>query len=154
MSVTQKMRDPVCGMAVDPERALAATYQGEQFYFDAEYCKNAFLANPERYAGERPAPLKERDPAARRIAYFSMEVGVDPRLPIYSGGLGILAGDTLRSLADLKIPAVGVSLLYANGYFEQTLDRAGNQGERPVIWKPASERARQATTMRQASMRS
>ncbi len=60
-----------------------------------------------------------------------------PRIPTYSGGLGVLAGDTLRSCADLKIPLVAVSLLYRRGYFEQHLDEWGNQHERPVQWDPA-----------------
>jgi starch phosphorylase len=72
----------------------------------------------------------------REIAYFSMEIGVDPRLPTYSGGLGVLAGDTLRSLADLKIPAIAVTLLYTNGYFRQHLDADGNQTEEPEPWSP------------------
>jgi starch phosphorylase len=73
---------------------------------------------------------------ARRIAYFSVEVALDPAMPTYSGGLGALAGDTLRSCADLKIPVVGVSLLYWKGYFEQKLDEWGNQQEYPVTWDP------------------
>ncbi|MEE8288993.1 MAG: alpha-glucan family phosphorylase, partial [Nitrosomonadaceae bacterium] len=74
---------------------------------------------------------------SRRVAYFSMEVGVDPGLPIYSGGLGILAGDTLKSCADLKVPVVGLTLLYANGYFNQKLDEWGNQQEQPTTWTPS-----------------
>jgi glycogen phosphorylase len=70
------------------------------------------------------------------VAYFTREVALDPSMPTYSGGLGVLAGDTLRSFADLKIPAVGVNLLYWNGYFEQKLDEWGNQHERPVSWEP------------------
>ena len=66
-----------------------------------------------------------------------MEVGVDPGLPIYSGGLGILAGDTLKSCADLKVPVVGLTLLYANGYFNQKLDEWGNQQEQPTTWTPS-----------------
>jgi len=73
---------------------------------------------------------------ARRIAYFSMEVGLDARIPTYSGGLGILAGDTLKSCADLKIPVVGVTLLYRKGYFTQKIDAQGLQREEPVVWNP------------------
>ncbi len=124
-------------MTADPDQGPSATYQGQLFFFDSEYCRRAFLAAPERYIGVAVPPDAEKDPAARRIAYLSMEVGIDSRLPIYSGGLGVLAGDTLRSFADLKIPAVGVSLLYAKGYFEQSLDGEGNQRERPVEWNPA-----------------
>ena len=70
------------------------------------------------------------------IAYFSMEVGLDPALPTYSGGLGILSGDTLRSAADLQVPMVGVTLLYRKGFFRQRLDAAGRQTEEPEAWQP------------------
>jgi starch phosphorylase len=66
-----------------------------------------------------------------------MEIAVDPRIPTYSGGLGILAGDSLRSCADLRLPVVAVTLLYTNGYFDQQLDTAGNQRELPVSWEPS-----------------
>lgn len=70
------------------------------------------------------------------VAYFSMEIALDKAIPTYSGGLGVLAGDTLRSAADLALPLVGISLLHRNGYFEQHLDAAGNQSESPVQWNP------------------
>ena len=72
----------------------------------------------------------------RKVAYFSMEVGLSPEIPTYSGGLGILAGDTIKSFADLSVPAVGVTLLYTKGYFHQEIDKDGNQIEVPVNWKP------------------
>ncbi len=128
-------KDPVCGMNVLPEQALPATYGGRTFYFCSDLCRRSFLTDPERYLG----PLQQAGtvgPSTRRVAYFTMEVALDPAMPTYSGGLGVLAGDTLRSFADLKIPAVGVSLLYWNGYFEQQLDEWGNQHERPVSWEP------------------
>jgi len=70
------------------------------------------------------------------IAYFSMEVGISHTIPTYAGGLGILAGDVLKSFADLKIPVVGITLLNEKGYFYQTLDADGNQKEEPVQWNP------------------
>src|SRR5438067_12930753 len=70
-----------------------------------------------------------------RIAYFSMEIALEPDIPTYSGGLGILAGDTLRSAADLGAPVVAVTLAYRKGYFRQILDPAGNQFEQPQEWK-------------------
>jgi starch phosphorylase len=70
------------------------------------------------------------------VAYFSMEIALDSAIPTYSGGLGVLAGDTLRSAADLALPLVGISLLHRNGYFEQHLDASGNQNELPVQWNP------------------
>ena len=60
-----------------------------------------------------------------RIAYFSMEIAVDPDVPTYSGGLGMLAGDTIRSAADLHVPMVAVTLLARRGYFFQKLDGDG-----------------------------
>jgi glycogen phosphorylase len=63
------------------------------------------------------------------VAYFSMEFGVDARLPIYSGGLGILAGDHLKAAAELGVPLVGVGLLYRGGYFTQGLSDEGRQTE-------------------------
>ncbi len=71
------------------------------------------------------------------VAYLSMEIALDPNIPTYSGGLGVLAGDTLRSAADLGVPVVAVTLLYRKGYFRQQLDGAGNQSEQPVYWNPA-----------------
>ena len=61
------------------------------------------------------------------IAYFSAEYGLDETIPIYSGGLGILSGDHLKSASDLGIPLVAVGLLYKNGYFHQKIDGAGHQ---------------------------
>lgn len=61
------------------------------------------------------------------VAYFSMEFGVSETLPIYSGGLGLLAGDHMKSASDLGVPVVGVGLLYQEGYFRQALDADGSQ---------------------------
>ena len=68
----------------------------------------------------------------RSIAYFSMEIGIDNRMSTYSGGLGILAGDTIRSGADLKVPIVAITLIYRKGYFRQRIDENGWQHEEPV----------------------
>lgn len=73
---------------------------------------------------------------ARSVAYFSMEIALDAALPTYSGGLGVLAGDTLRSAADVGLPVVAVSLLYRQGYFRQQLDADGRQTESPIKWNP------------------
>src|SRR5437867_6225498 len=70
------------------------------------------------------------------VAYFSMEICLEQAVPTYSGGLGVLAGDTLRAAADLGVPMVGVSLLYRNGYFRQHLDENGTQTETPTEWSP------------------
>ena len=71
-----------------------------------------------------------RDDADVLVAYFSMEFGVDANLPIYSGGLGVLAGDHLKAAAELGVPLVGVGLFYRGGYFLQTVSEAGRQAER------------------------
>ena len=68
------------------------------------------------------------------IAYFSMEIALEAGIPTYSGGLGVLAGDTIRSAADLKVPMVAVTLLHRKGYFYQRLDSSGWQREEPVNW--------------------
>jgi len=69
-----------------------------------------------------------------RIAYFSMEIGIRPEMHTYSGGLGILAGDTLKSAADLRIPMIGITLIHRMGYFRQELDPFGRQIEHPDPW--------------------
>lgn len=68
------------------------------------------------------------------VAYFSMEIGLDSNIPTYSGGLGVLSGDTLRSAADLEIPMVAICLCYSSGYFYQAFDNDGNQLERDIKW--------------------
>jgi starch phosphorylase len=70
------------------------------------------------------------------VAYFSMEIGLDESIHTYSGGLGVLAGDTLRAAADLKVPMVAVTLLYRKGYFRQKLEADGWQREEPTDWIP------------------
>ena len=57
-----------------------------------------------------------------KVAYFSAEIGIDPELKTYSGGLGILSGDTLKSMADLEVPLCAVTLLYKHGYFKQKIE--------------------------------
>ncbi len=71
-----------------------------------------------------------------RVAYFSMEVALRPEIHTYSGGLGVLAGDTARSAADLEIPLVIVTLISRSGYLLQKIDEYGNQIEKPDPWSP------------------
>src|SRR4030042_1659153 len=128
-------KDPVCGMMVK-EEGIKCDYQGQTYYFCSDFCRNLFEKDPERYAvliQPCVAPGTEKE---RSIAYFSMEIAIHSRIPTYSGGLGILAGDTLRPCADLKVPVVAVTLLYEKGYFYQKLDEQGNQYEFPVQWNP------------------
>lgn len=70
----------------------------------------------------------------RSIAYFSMEIALEEGMPTYAGGLGVLAGDTIRSAADLQVPMVAVTLLHREGYFFQRLDLRGWQSEEPAVW--------------------
>lgn len=78
--------------------------------------------------------MKIERPAPQTIAYFSMEVALESPLPTYSGGLGVLAGDMLRSAADMRLSMVGVTLLHRKGYFLQRLDDEGRQSEEPAAW--------------------
>src|SRR5262249_32988069 len=85
----------------------------------AEYLKNTDSWGTVHAATLRPRP----------VAYFSAEFGLHESLPIYSGGLGVLAGDYLKSASDLGIPLIGIGLAYAQGYFRQSLDANGWQVE-------------------------
>lgn len=71
------------------------------------------------------------------VVYFSMEFGIHPSLPIYSGGLGVLAGDHMKSASDLGVPLIGVGLLYTHGYFTQSLSGDGWQQEEYKYHDPA-----------------
>ena len=86
------------------------------------------------------------DENRQKIAYFSMELAVDAAMPTYSGGLGVLAGDTLRSAADLEVPIVAVTLLPRKGYFRQILEPNGHQREIADEWDPAQHLERLAAT--------
>jgi starch phosphorylase len=83
-----------------------------------------------------PFDIPSFDIQDRKIAYFSMEIALSKALPTYSGGLGMLAGDSLRSAADLGVSLVAVSLVHRRGYFEQHLDAQGQQTESDVVWSP------------------
>ena len=78
--------------------------------------------------------MEQTDKKRRSVAYFSMEIGIDERICTYSGGLGVLAGDTIRSAADLRVPMVAATLLYRKGYFRQRLEADGWQREEPSSW--------------------
>jgi starch phosphorylase len=80
--------------------------------------------------------MHNASPPIGTVAYFSMDIAVDSKIPTYSGGLGVLAGDMLRSAADLELPMVAVSLIHRKGYFDQHLDSRGNQLESPAKWTP------------------
>ena len=112
-------KDPVCGMPLDSEKTEFRTkFLTKQYYFDSEYCMQSFIEGP-------------------KVAYFSMEVGIKSGMPTYSGGLGILAGDVIRSSADLRIPLVAVTLVSKKGYLKQKLMPDGRQLEYPEEWEPS-----------------
>jgi starch phosphorylase len=112
-------KDPVCGMPLDSERSqFKAEFLTKQYYFDSEYCMRIFLEGS-------------------RIAYFSMEIGVKSDVPTYSGGLGILAGDVIRSSADLRVPLIAVTLVSKKGYLIQKITPDGRQLEYPDEWEPS-----------------
>ncbi len=112
-------KDPICGMLVDErETKFKTEVRGRTYYFCSEYCMHVFRE------GER-------------IAYFSMEIALTDYIPTYSGGLGVLAGDTIRSSADLKIPLVAVSLINRKGYLKQEITKEGKQIEHSAEWIPS-----------------
>ena len=85
------------------------------------------LLRAERQAAETPAWFQKKHPQSplKCVAYFSMEYMLSEALPIYSGGLGNVAGDQLKAASDLGVPVVGVGLLYQQGYFRQVIDKDG-----------------------------
>jgi len=128
---SQVGQDPVALLgAVTPERlsALAADQEFLGRMGAAAEDLHAYLTGDRWY--------QSLDGAPRAIAYFSPEYGIAAALPQYSGGLGILAGDHLKSASDLGVPIVGVGLLYRSGYFRQSLSREGWQQERYPVLDP------------------
>ncbi len=124
--------DPVALLgSLSPEEldALAADPQFVHRVREAAADLEAYLTEPRWYQG-----LQGTVP--RSIAYFSPEFGIAAVLPQYSGGLGILAGDHLKSASDLAVPIVGVGLLYQHGYFKQSLSREGWQQESYPVLDP------------------
>jgi starch phosphorylase len=112
------IRDPVCGLPLTKTNLEHKTVvRGKTYYFCGEYCKRAFLRG-------------------KKIAYFSMEIGLKKDFHTYSGGLGVLAGDMIKSSADLKIPLVGVTLVSNKGYLKQEL-KDGKQIEYSDDWDPS-----------------
>jgi starch phosphorylase len=113
------VKDPVCGMWLDPGKTpFSAELLGRQYYFDSEYCMSSFIEGA-------------------KVAYFSMEIGMNSDMPTYSGGLGVLAGDVIRSSADLRIPLVAVTLISRKGYLKQKITPDGWQIESPEEWDPS-----------------
>ena len=125
-------QDPVKLLGLVPADLLARLAEDADFLARLEAARADladYLGGPRWYQG-----LDESAPSA--IAYFSPEFGITAVLPQYSGGLGILAGDHLKSASDLGVPIVGVGLLYRHGYFRQWLSRDGWQEETYPVLDP------------------
>jgi starch phosphorylase len=118
--------DPVAQLAqVPPERLAELAEDGPFLAFleSVEEDLRTYLAEPRWFQVRKGGALGA-------VAYFSPEFGVTEALPVYSGGLGVLAGDHLKAASDLGVPLVGVGLLYRHGYFRQQLSSDGWQQER------------------------
>ncbi|MCW2754913.1 MAG: glycosyltransferase family 1 protein, partial [Marmoricola sp.] len=126
--------DPVRLLGALPPERLDALAADEGFRARLEQARAdlATYLTGERWFQKRPADLR----APRAIAYFSPEYGITSVLPQYSGGLGILAGDHLKTASDLGVPLIGVGLLYRHGYFRQSLSREGWQQETYPVLDP------------------
>lgn len=120
-------RNPVMTLATAPQTVLDRAARDESFVAEMERVHAALTAY--RAGDGWFADVVDTETAGLSIAYFSLEFGLDQSLPIYSGGLGVLAGDHLKSASDLGLPLVGVGLLYGNGYFHQALNVDGWQQE-------------------------
>ena len=123
------LRCPVCGIQIDTENPVAGvqaacdSFGGKKICFCSENCRRHFQEDP-------------------RIAYFSMEIGVSNNMPTYSGGLGVLAGDIVKSSADLRLQMVAITLASRKGYFRQKITEQGEQLEFPDEWDPAKTLSR------------
>ncbi|MDQ3658057.1 MAG: DUF3417 domain-containing protein, partial [Actinomycetota bacterium] len=114
----------------NPIRLLRETANLETASEDAGFVDAYHLAlrDLDAYLSRRDTWMSTVYPGfAGEVAYFSAEFGLHESLPIYSGGLGVLAGDHVKSASDLGVPLVGVGILYAQGYFRQRLDAEGRQ---------------------------
>jgi len=120
--------DPIAMLSALPPERIAALAADPDFLgrlAEAGQGLRHYMSVPRWYAD---AGVAQAGPAA--VAYFSPEYGITAALPQYSGGLGILAGDHLKSASDLGVPLIGVGLLYRHGYFTQSLSADGWQAER------------------------
>jgi starch phosphorylase len=118
------LRCPVCGIQLDvqnPEARMefvCESFGGKKYCFCSQNCRRHFVEDP-------------------KVAYFSMEIGIANDIPTYSGGLGVLAGDIVRSSADLKQQMVALTLVSRKGYFKQKINEFGEQQELPEEWDPS-----------------
>ena len=128
----------------DAVRTGKETEEGRALAWRALFPENKETAVDQRTPSEGLRKASEENaatmgtlahPPKRFVGYFSMEIALENAMPSYSGGLGVLAGDTIRAAADIRLPMVAVSLLYRKGYFRQRLSDDGTQTEEPVEWE-------------------
>jgi starch phosphorylase len=118
------LRCPVCGIQIEIENLQTRiditfdSFGSKKYCFCSKNCRRHFQEDP-------------------RIAYFSMEIGISSNIPTYSGGLGVLAGDIVKSSADLRLQMIAITLASRKGYFRQKLTEQGDQLEFPDEWDPA-----------------
>ena len=133
-------------MPVHGGAGIHCVIEGSTYWLCSDLCRRQLLADPGRYgvtATKSTAAVAQHSV----IAYFSMEVALAAAIPTYSGGLGVLAGDTLRAAADLSLPMVAVTLVQHGGYLRQCLDEYGSQTEQPEPWHPADHAELLPTTV-------
>lgn len=128
-------QNPVMVLQLTSDQRLEELAQDKAFLTELQQLVDArrrYLDEPAWYQNQYPnSPL-------RCVAYFSMEFGICDALPLYAGGLGMLAGDYLKTASDLGLPLVAVGLLYQEGYFHQSLNRQGRQQETYLYNDPGS----------------
>jgi glycogen phosphorylase len=123
----QLNQNPIAVLAEIPADELERRATASMLHSRINYCyrrQQEYLRADQTWGAQNAGVLRTRP-----VAYFSAEFGLHESLPIYSGGLGILAGDHIKSASDLGIPLVGVGLFYEQGYFRQYLDKEGWQQE-------------------------
>jgi starch phosphorylase len=118
------LRCPVCGVQIDIENMqkrlelVCDSFGNKKYCFCSKNCRHHFLQDT-------------------RIAYFSMEMGINNDIPTYSGGLGVLAGDIVKASADLRLQMIALTLASRKGYFRQQITKRGEQQEFPDEWNPS-----------------
>lgn len=129
----QTGQSPVVLLKLVSQEKLLKASQNKEFVEQLQIVHQDFL----NYLNYQYTWYKKTHGESKKcIAYFCLEYGIHSSLPIYSGGLGILAGDHLKSASDLDLPLVAVGLLYSVGYFKQRLDENGNQQETYLVYDP------------------
>jgi len=132
-------QNPVYMLGLIPQERLDAVLKDDSFlaFMDRVYADFRRYLEADTWFSQKNGEAKKRV-----VAYFSTEYGIDEGLPVYSGGLGILSGDHLKSASDLGVPLVAVGLLYRQGYFQQYLNI---DGYRSICWIPISPKTRRTT---------